>query len=996
MLGDMMGRAVSPVFVGRDAELGILKDAFEQAREQGSSAVLLGGEAGVGKTRLTSRFAEQASRDGAHVLVGGCVELSSEGLAYAPFTAALRQLVREIGTGGVATLLPDGATRDLARLLPEFGEPSGGQDTESARARLFELILALLERVAEQRPVVLIIEDIHWADRSSRDLIAFLSRNLRTAPVLMVMTYRSDELHRTHPLRPVLAELGRVDGVVRLDLPRFTQEEVAAQMAGILGVTPEFARVDKVFERSEGIALFVEALLCCDDDCSFPDSLHDLIIGSVERLPDETQRLLRISAAGGIRVGHELLAAVSGLTDVDLEDTLRPAIAANVIQVADGGAYAFRHALIREAVHDELLPGEHARLHARYAQEIDRDRLRVPPGRAAIEIAHHWYSARDDLWALVSAWEAAAKAANAFAYTEQIQLLERVLTLWEKVPDAVARLGVDHVTVLERASEAAYLCGEHDRGMRFVKGALTELDEGAEPDRVAELLVRMANLKIHKRKPGFLDDLRRAERMVPSPSETRAFVLARLGTVLILAGQVVEGTAATEEALRIARDLGDECQEADLLLNLALGHSVSGDLEATFRTNEHAMAIGTRLGSARIELRALANNVDTLDNMGRSEEAVALAVEGERLSRQYGRYRHQGVFIANNRAEALESLGRWDEAIEVIERALTMDPSLRNRWHLLRVRADVAIARGEVEIAKDILTEVGAFSREPEEFTQEWTNNTRLILAWHLTRGEPLKALEVAEVTITSPWLSRKAMLGWRLLAAIRVTCDAAAPMAADRVAAVRARGDELAADMKSDGRVGDAFRLMYQGDFVAAAGAWELLGRPYVRAKSLLHAAHAAAASGDRDAVSVRLGQAWPLALTLRADPLTAQIEILARRVGVTLSESVRHGSERQIATRQAAARQTTGKLTSAQRDGMEVRVGANGVTPDGVASLTPRELEVLRLVAEGRTNRDIAAELFISAKTVSVHVSHILPKLGVSTRGEAAATAHRLALLG
>jgi predicted ATPase len=365
MLDGVIGRAVTPVLVGRDTALGILREARDQARAQAAAAVLLGGEAGVGKTRLTSRFVEQATRDGAHVLVGGCVELSSEGFAYAPFTAALRQLVRETGTADVAALLPGGAARELARLLPEFGEPSGAHETESARARLFELILALLERLAERRPVVLVIEDTHWADRSSRDLIAFLSRNLRTAPVLMVMTYRSDELHRTHPLRPVLAELGRVDGVIRLELPRFTQDEVAAQMAGILGVPPECARVDRVFERSEGIPLFVEALLSCDDDCSLPDSLHDLIIGSVERLPHETQRLLRIAAAGGIRVGHELLAAVSGLSAIDLEDALRPAIAANVIQVAEGGAFAFRHALIREAVHDELLPGEHARLHAR-------------------------------------------------------------------------------------------------------------------------------------------------------------------------------------------------------------------------------------------------------------------------------------------------------------------------------------------------------------------------------------------------------------------------------------------------------------------------------------------------------------------------------------------------------------------------------------------------------------------------------------------------------
>lgn len=967
MLYDMTRRAVSPVFVGRDAELETLAEAYDQARKQATAAVLIGGEAGVGKTRLAGRFAEEAAEDGAHVLVGGCVELSAEGLAYAPFTAALRQLVRESGAAEVTALLPDGAGRDLARLLPEFGEPTGDGETESARARLFELILTLLERLAERRPVVLIIEDVHWADRSSRDLIAFLSRNLRTAPVLMVMTYRSDELHRTHPLRPVLAELGRVDGVARLDLPRFTQDEVAAQMAGILGVTPAFARVDRVFERSGGIPLFVEALLDCGEECSFPDSLHDLIIGSVERLPEESQRVLRVAAAGGVRVGHALLAAVSGLSDVDLEDALRPAIAANVLQVADGGAYAFRHALIREAVHDELLPGEHARMHARYAEEIDRDRTLVPPGRAAIEIAHHWYSARDDRWALISAWEAAEKAAKSFAYTEQIQLLERVLTLWDKVPGAAGHIGQDHCTVLERASEAAYVSGDMEQSLKYVRGALAELDERTAPERVAELLVRMANVKSQKAKPGSLDDLRRAEGLVPLPGDTRTLVLTRLGTVLMCSDQVVEGTAVTQEALRTAREKGHEVQEADLLINLALGHSINGDLETTFALNERALAMGTRLDSPRIILRALGNNVDALDNLGRSDEAVQLALEGEKLSRRYGRFRHQGVFIANNRAEALESLGRWDEAIEVIDRAMTMGPTLRTRWHMLRVRADIAISRGEEDLAQDVLSEVGVFSPRREEQTQEWTHNTRLALAFHLMRGEPLKALDLLEAALGNPPLSRKAMLAGRLLASIRYVCDAAAPVAPERVAKVRAHGDRLAENL-GGGPVNEAFGLVYRGEFDAAAQAWRRLGRPYVQAKALLLAAADAAAHGDREGASARLHEASPLATALRATPLVAQIETLARRVGSPLSRS--------------PLPDPTPSAASPSRSGRQ-------------ADLTPRELEVLRLVAAGRSNRDIAAELFISAKTVSVHVSNILPKLGVSTRGEAAAAAHRLSLL-
>uniref|UniRef100_UPI00130023D9 AAA family ATPase n=1 Tax=Nocardia aurea TaxID=2144174 RepID=UPI00130023D9 len=205
MLDHMLGRSVSPVFVGREEELATLSEAFEEARNGTVTAVLLGGEAGVGKTRLVQRFAEQAAGESdALVLYGGCVELSTEGLAYAPFTAALRQLVREQGPAKVAALLPEGAERDLARLLPEFGEPSGDGETETGRARLFEQFLTLLERLADTRPTILLIEDIHWADRSSRDLIAFLSRNLRAPQVLILMTYRSDDLHRQHPVRPVL------------------------------------------------------------------------------------------------------------------------------------------------------------------------------------------------------------------------------------------------------------------------------------------------------------------------------------------------------------------------------------------------------------------------------------------------------------------------------------------------------------------------------------------------------------------------------------------------------------------------------------------------------------------------------------------------------------------------------------------------------------------------------------------------------------------------
>ncbi|MFC5831286.1 ATP-binding protein [Nonomuraea insulae] len=949
----MRGRSVSPVFVGREEELAALSESFDEARKGTVTAVLLGGEAGVGKTRLVQRFAEHCTTGGAHVLFGGCVELSTEGLAYAPFTAALRQLVREQGPAAVAGLLPEGAERDLARLLPEFGEPSGDGETDTDRARLFEQFLTLLERLADQRPTILVIEDIHWADRSSRDLIAFLSRNLQAPQVLILMTYRSDDLYRQHPLRPVLAELGRVHGVHRLDLPRLSRDEVAQQMAAILGKAPEYGKVEKVYERSEGIPLFVEAMLESGEECTFPESMQDLILNSVERLPEETQRVLRVAAAGGNRVGHALLAAVSGLSDVELETALRPAIAGNVLQIADSRAYVFRHSLIREAVHDELLPGEHQRLHARFAEEISKDRTLVPPGRAAVELAHHWYGARNDRWALISAWEAARKSFKAFAYTEALPLLERVLMLWDRVDDAAEVIGADHVAVLERAAESANAGGDADKGVKFVKAALSELDESQEPERVAQLIVRRAAFKNSKGQLGVIDDLRKALSLVPEDSPDWAEVVTPLSRHLMLRGEIQEADRLITEGLHWVREHGNRLLEADLLMNRALGHSLNGDTQTTHALNEQALRIGKEERSGRLITRALGNSIDTLLDMGHEEEALRLSEDGWRAAKQYGRLRGSGLFIANNWAETLDALGRWDEAIEVVESALSHGPVLRTRYALLHTRADIALARGEMQLVETILAEIGVFKDRPEEFVQDIIGNARLRIGWHLTRGEPAAALGEAERVLSYPKLSSKAMLGWRLLSLLRTVCDAAQGTEPERATAVRGHAAEVAAELSVIGPVVEAYRLSYLAEFDASAAGWERLKRPHNQAKALMRAATVVARGGDREGAAARLKAALPLAQALRATPLVAEIEALSRRVG-----------------------------------------GLQG-TQEPSEVLTPRELEVLRLVTQGRTNRDIAAELFISAKTVSVHVSNILAKLCVTTRGEAAAAAHRLSLL-
>ena len=293
-------------------------------------------------------------------------------MPYAPFGAALRELVRERGTAEVAALLPGQAAGELAGLLPEFGAPPSGADPATARARLFELLLALLERLAERQPVLLVIEDVHWADPATCDLLSFLVRNLRQAAVLMVVTFRSDDLHRTHPLRPLLAGLERMDGVTRLELGRLSRGQVGAQLEGILGRPASPSVLDAVWGRGGGNPLFTEALVNRDGTVSaaLPWTLRELLARAVKDLPEATQQLLRTAAVGGSRAGHGLLAAVTGWDDAALTAAVRPAVAANVL-VSDGDGYAFRHQLIREAVLEDLLPGERAQAHRRFALALD-------------------------------------------------------------------------------------------------------------------------------------------------------------------------------------------------------------------------------------------------------------------------------------------------------------------------------------------------------------------------------------------------------------------------------------------------------------------------------------------------------------------------------------------------------------------------------------------------------------------------------------------------
>ena len=1006
----MTTNVVSPILVGRTDQLATLDAALAEAGHGGPATVLIGGEAGIGKSRLVSEFADRARGAGARVLTGGCLELGTDGLPFAPFTSVLRELVRDLGADCVAELLPSGATRELARLLPEFGEPAGSDDAGQARARLFEQMLILLEQLAERGPVVLIVEDAHWADRSTRDLLAFLVRNQQVLDgVLIAVTYRSDELHRTHPLRPLLAELDRVDWVTRIELGRLTRRDTDDLVARITGRWPSEDVLAAVYRRTEGNPLFVEALIGDGENLGtgVPDSLRDLLVASVRRLPEPTQDVVRVASAGGKRIGHALLAAVIGLDEPALASALRPAVAANVL-LTDSDGYLFRHSLIREAVHDELLPGERGQLHGRFAEAINHDPRLVPPGRAPAEQAYHWYAAHDMTGALISAWQAAAASGQALAYAEQLAMLSRVLELWDQVPDAAQQIGTDHLAVLEAAVRAAELAGEWDRGIAFAQAALREVDVTAEPVRAGLLHEDYGHLKYLLGRTDYMEDLREAVRLVPAdpPSAARARVLERLvhdRHRQHRGWDAAQYQAAAEEAVAVARQAGDGATEAAALVTLACAEPAANlDLVRTLLAE--ARTVAARARAYQPLLRADITESDLLEGLGQHEQAAAVARDGISTARNYGLARTSGVILAINLAEPLVSLGRWDEATGIIERTLQLFPPLLARSGLFRLSGDVALARGDLAAAAESLASDEAALHGTKFKDERQLPLARLDTELRLAQGRPAEALSVVDEALG--WFDTRPSprYAWPLLVAGARACVAAAgrnEALAARAAALRDLLRTEADRLDTEGIAQQAGRLTFAAEMMradrvlaggvngdgetagagpgelhvawdAAAQAWEAASEPYPLALALLRSAEAALGSGDHDGGADRLRRAAALAEQLGAVPLRDDIALLARRARIWLGQG-------DNAEARASAAGTAGHDSRPERE----RLG-----------LTAREFEVLRLVAAGRSNPEIASELFISAKTASVHVSNILGKLGVASRGEAAATAHRLRL--
>ena len=983
---------VSPVLVGRLAETAALSDGLDRVVGGQRVTMVLGGEAGVGKSRLVNELMERARTSDARVLAGGCVELEGGGIPLAPVIDMFRAMATEVPEDELDALLGS-ARGELGRLVPELDDGRSQVVGERDASRLLELIVAVIGRLAAERLLMLVFEDVQWADEATLDLLALLVAGSVNRPMLLVLTVRSDELHRAHPFRRMAARWEQQRAVERLELDRLGAVDVAAQMEAIQGERPDRELVDLVFERSEGIPLFVEELLGAVRDGGLdhgylPPSLRDVVLARADLLSDSAQHVLRVVSAAARWVPDWLLTIVAQLPEPDLHAGLREAVQQQLLVVDEAGpGYALRHALARTAIHEDLLPHERAGLHRAYAEAIER---RVADDDQDVDtvtmLAHHWLAAHDVPRALAASVRAGRVAAAASAPAAARRHFELALELWSQVPDAEERAGIDHVGLLERAAVAVHQAGDPDRALALVDRALGEAGEDAPVERRAWLLVRRAEyLQDLGREDAGLADLALAVGLMPldPPTAIAAHVLSSQARALMRVGDYSRAGEVARRALAIGEGVGatEDTLEAQGMLATAMLYAGDFDraVELERRTGEEAL----RAGLVWIGMKSLINLSDMYLMLGRFDEVISTVDRGVALAEQAGLGRTAGSFLRGNRAEALLRCGRLDEAL--VDSASGLEAGIF-AGNLSLLRSEIHLVSGRVAAAERDLREARGHLRmsSAAQFVYPLVG---LEADLARSRDDLDGAHETLERALSRDDLGGDPRYKWPVLSfTARTEADRALaardegrPVPDDAMALSAAVRDEvLSMDPRSPADHGhralvaaEHARLRREGEVEAWREAVErcrAMNEPVPLAYALFRQAEALSSAGDREAAGAAASEALTLAQTVGAAPLEADVDALIR--GARLRATVAAGN----GTAPSAA-----AVADAEPGELE-RLG-----------LTAREGEVLRLVADGRSNSQIAEALFISRKTASVHVSNILSKLGVSTRVEAAALAHR-----
>ncbi|WP_432923640.1 helix-turn-helix transcriptional regulator [Microbispora sp. CA-135349] len=986
----MVARTPQKALIGRSAELDRLVGVLDAAAAGLAGVALVGGDAGIGKTRMVTELCDIAQRRGFVTLVGQCAELG-DALPYLPLADALRGGAADpAGPVGAAVA----ARPALRRLLP--GDEAGPAEATNgglAQQRLFGSVLDMLSEVAGQRPVLFVFEDLHWADRSTRDLLVFLTRMLQRERVCLVGTYRTDDLHRRHPLRPVLAELRRLPLVTPVELPPLGDDDMAEYLHTLDGEGPAGPVAGRglatVIERAGGNPFFAEELLAASADRTrLPGTLADLLLARVETLSDTARQVLRVAAVAGRRVGHDLLRDASGLGDLPLEDALREIVSRRLLTAGDDG-YAFRHALLQEAVYDDLLPGERTRLHTTFAA------LLAERGGAPAELAHHHLAGHDLPGALRASVEAGRMAAGLGAPAEAHRHFERALEVWDQVPEAERLAGESRARIALASAAAAAAGGDYHRAAEQLRRLRRETGD---PVLIAETGERLSYYLADAGgdEAEAITVAREAVDLAPhSPLLARA--LATYARALFRDYRYDEGAATAARALEAAEATGARDAEASALVTLALFEEESAS------DVEQAVDLLTRAtrrpsGDLSIDLRAHFNLARIHYENGALAVAARITEDGVRLAGETGlTWSTYGTDLHFLQYLVHYADGDWDTA-ERLAGGFGVRVGTLAEARLSSFALFVEVGRGRP----------GADERL-RWLTRFWSDDLVSYMArgmaaeQALWRGDPQGALDHVTAVVGAlepfdPSLIRIAATGLWALADLGRTgepCDDLLRRAR-RAAENGPNGPRARLGPEGLAWLARAEAEWHRAHGTADPEVWRRateafgFGFVYEEARSRWRLAESLLRTGDRAEARAEWERAVRVAGALGAGPF---LETL-RSVGV------RAGFPDPTATTTATATGATAAAGTAPAPGVPAaRNGAHapgGTTgreaardPGRLAALTAREREVLAHVADGLGNREIGERLFISQKTVSVHVSNILAKLGVTSRTQAAAVA-------
>ncbi|QSR33050.1 LuxR family transcriptional regulator [Nocardioides sp. S5] len=963
--------------IGRDAELEQLS-AQLGIRASGAGAtvraMLVAGDAGVGKTRLIMALRDTALEAGWQVVAGHCLDLADSSLPYLPFSEVL---------GRVMADQPDVAGRvldrhpTLARLQPgrriRSSETASG-DQALDRGNVYDAFGDLLSAVAEQAPVLVVVEDAHWADESTRDMLSFLFS--RPVPgVSLVVSYRSDDLHRRHPLRRQVAEWMRLRGVDRLQVEPLTDDDVRLLVRALNPSTMSEAEYSSIVDRAEGNPFFIEELVGAAWSGQVPGELADVLLVHLDRLDDTTRQVVRLVSVAGRQVSHQLLAAVSDLSATELEGALRNAVESHVLVASRGGTYAFRHALLGEAVYDDLLPGERMRLHADFVSALGEGRA---VGTAA-ELAQHARRADDRPVAVRASIEAGEEAlavgGPSEAATHFLDALELVDTARTPVPD------VDAFALARRCAEALIASGRVPKAVKVLRSRLAALGtEGSDVDR-GQLLTSLAAALM-------LTDT------TESPSEIAAEAVALLrgapprllARALLVHAQSLGGWHADEARAVALRAL--EIAERNDLTSLAVElHTTVAGLDPAGSASPSAgwraaADRARRAGLVEPELRALY----LLGRLHHDDGDLDAAIEVYRevIARSEVAGLTWSPYPAEARlllAVALTHQGRLDEAWGLLD-VSGQNPPMVFEWLYFAHQMLITIGiRGEskpqaLERLRDYWGTDG--------LTAISSASAGLLRAAAVGDAEGAVAVYDEVVATVVPlwhdWFQARLRLATLVVAAV---ASAAPHLSADERQSAGAEVDRMIAD---GGRVMD-FYAPYDGSHGPEYRMW-------VARRAAEHLRWRWLAQLDPPSAD-ELVSAWrhaeETAVEFGSVPELAQTRV--RLAGVLRATGDAAGARAAAdLAREAAHAMRAEPLLAELRAQGSAPAPATGAP---AAVLTPREAEILALVAEGRSNGEIGKQLFISTKTVSVHVSNILAKLDAASRTEAAAVARRRGLL-